>query len=115
MDLLNSDLLAKRSFVQVSSTSHAVQIVWNHPDELQGQDKKSLSYELQYGVGAKVNKVEQFRGIYNGKAHKCIITDLMPKTNYRFRVVSLKGSPNQLESVLRGEWSDVISVYTKDI
>ncbi len=73
--------------MQFSSTSNAVQVIWSHPDEMKGFDKKSLTYELQYGVGQKVNKVEQFKKIYQGRAHKCIITDLMPKTNYRFRVV----------------------------
>jgi hypothetical protein len=33
-----------------------------------------------------LNGIEQFRQIYKGKAHKCIITDLMPRTSYRFRV-----------------------------
>jgi isocitrate dehydrogenase len=26
---------------------------------------------------------------YKGKAHKCIITDLMPRTSYRFRVAPI--------------------------
>jgi len=44
--------------MQFSSTSNAVQVIWSHPDELKRIDKKSLTYELQYGVGQKVNKVE---------------------------------------------------------
>jgi hypothetical protein len=44
---------------------------------------------LQYGIGVKVNNQEQFRQIYKGKAHKCIITDLMPRTTYRFRVAPI--------------------------
>ena len=46
---------------------------------------------LQYGIGVKVGGVEQFRQIYKGKAHKCIITDLMPRTSYRFRVAPIVG------------------------
>jgi hypothetical protein len=87
LEQLNSNPATKRKFMQFSSTSNAVQVIWSHPDELKGIDKKALTYELQYGVGQKVNKVEQFKKIYAGRAHKCIITDLMPKTNYRFRVV----------------------------
>ena len=56
-------------------------------------------YELQYGIGVKVGGQEQFRKIYSGRAHRCIITDLNPKTNYRFRVTpilsgSLKEDPS---------------------
>jgi len=41
---------------------------------------------LEYGIGVKIEGVEQFRLIYKGKAHKCIITDLMPRTTFRLRV-----------------------------
>jgi hypothetical protein len=41
---------------------------------------------LEYGIGVKVDNEEQFRQIYKGKAHKCIITDLMPRTTFRLRV-----------------------------
>jgi len=64
---------------------------------------------LQYGIGVKVNNTEQFRQIYKGKAHKCIITDLMPRTTYRFRVAAAKE-----ESEVLGEWSDVTNIATKD-
>jgi hypothetical protein len=58
-------------------------------------------------MGAKVNKVEQFKKIYGGRAHKCIITDLQPKTNYRFRVAAIH---KQVGEAIRGEWSDPVSV-----
>ena len=63
---------------------------WNHPSKLESSLRKILSYELHYGIGVRVNGLEQFRKIYSGRAHKCIITDLIPKTNYRFRVRSVK-------------------------
>lgn len=88
-DQLNTNPMLKRKFIQISTTSNAVQVVWSHPDEFATIDKRALSYELQYGVGVKVSKVEQFKKIYGGRAHKCIITDLQPKTNYRFRVVAM--------------------------
>lgn len=69
-----------------------------------------MTYELQYGVGEKVNKQEQFRKIYLGRAHKCIITDLMPKTSYRFRVIAVMSQENQN----LGEWSDTVTVQTKE-
>ena len=43
---------------------------------------------LEYGIGVKVDEQEQFRQIYKGKAHKCIITDLMPRTIFRLRVAA---------------------------
>ncbi len=58
IEILNSNPLAKRKFMHHASTSTAVQVVWSHPEDLKTTDKKSLTYELQYGVGAKVNKVE---------------------------------------------------------
>ena len=57
----------------------------------------------------RVNNTEQFRQIYKGKAHKCIITDLMPRTTYRFRVAAGKEEGETL-----GDWSDVTSIATKD-
>lgn len=58
IEQLNSNPVTKRKFMQFLSTSNAVQVIWSHPDELKGIDKKALTYELQYGVGQKVNKVE---------------------------------------------------------
>jgi hypothetical protein len=55
---LNACPLAKRKFLHIATTSNAVQVVWSHPEELNPYDKKHLTYELQYGVGSKVNRVE---------------------------------------------------------
>ncbi len=75
-----------------------------------------LMYELQYGIGVKVSSQEQFRKIYSGRAHRCIITDLNPKTNYRFRVCPLLcNSLKDEASNQRGEWSEPITVQTKDL
>lgn len=82
---LNNDPLFKRSFTHIAQTSTAIQVAWSHPSNL-NKSQTNLKYILQYGIGVKVNTVEQFRQIYSGKAHKCIITDLMPRTTYRFRV-----------------------------
>lgn len=71
----------------------------------------NLRYVLEYGVGVKVKNVEQFRQIYKGKAFKCIVTDLMPKTTYRFRVAPYKVVDN--EEVI-GEWSTTESITTTD-
>ncbi len=73
---------------------------WTHP---KGVNIEGLKYILEYGVGIKVNNIEQFRQIYKGKAFKCIVTDLIPKTNYRFRVAPLiyKDSKEEI-----GEWSE---------
>lgn len=74
-NLLAFDPLAKRRFVTMAKTSTSVQVAWTHPTE----GLKTLLYVLEYGVGIKVAGKEQFRQIYKGKAHKCIITDLMPR------------------------------------
>lgn len=58
VEQLNSNPLGKRKFIQFTSTANAVQVIWSHPEEIKGIDKKALSYELQYGIGAKVNKIE---------------------------------------------------------
>ena len=64
---------------------------------------------LEYGVGVKVNSVEQFRQIYKGKAFKCIVTDLMPKTTYRFRVTpSMFNKDTNTEE--KGECSEVEAI-----
>ena len=62
----------------------------------------------------KINDKEQFRKIYQGKAHKCIVADLMPSTTYRFRVRPLRGSPDEkTKDILEiGQWSEVMSVTT---
>lgn len=53
------------------------------------QRKQHIQYVLEYGIGVKVDNKEQFRQIYKGKAHKCIITDLMPRTTFRLRVAPI--------------------------
>ena len=58
MEQLNANPVMKRKFMHTSSTSNAVQVIWSHPDELKGVDKKALTYQLQYGVGGKLNKQE---------------------------------------------------------
>ena len=52
---------------------------------------------LEYGIGVKVDNKEQFRQIYKGKAHKCIITDLMPRTTFRLRVAPILNSEKQAQ------------------
>jgi hypothetical protein len=84
---LDADPLHRRVFVLVSQTSTAIQVSWSHPANF--TKKNVLQYVLQYGIGVKVSGQEQFRQIYKGKAHKCIITDLMPRTTYRFRVAPI--------------------------
>ena len=92
--------------------------------------KQHIQYILEYGIGVKFNGKEQFRQIYKGKAHKCIITDLMPRTTFRLRVAPVlhiemalhseeaeevpsdKKTVTQIET---GEWSEVTNISTKDI
>lgn len=74
-----------------------------------------LQYILEYGCGVKFKGVEQFRKIYQGKAHKCIVADLLPNTSYRFRVrpIRIQLSDGEAKETLeRGEWSEVVSVTT---
>ena len=96
--------LIKRRFIVKASYSSSVQVSWSHP---KGSSIEGLRYILEYGVGIKVNNIEQFRQIYKGKAFKCIVTDLIPKTNYHFRVAAVIIKDGK-EDV--GEWSDVESV-----
>lgn len=105
----------KRVFVNTEQTSNAIHLSWLHPRNLKKREQKreleesketitqrELSYVLEYGVGVRVNNEEQFRQIYKGPQHKCIITDLNPKTIYRFRVAPVRKN-NEKES--QGEWS----------
>jgi len=69
-------------------------------------------YILEYGIGVKVSGVEQFRLVYQGSAHRCIITDLNPRTTYRIRVAAAILSSNAKEVQEMGEWSEIISVVT---
>lgn len=101
---LEENPLEARLFIKKLQSSTAIQVSWNHPTKpVQG-----LNYCLEYGVGTKLNNIEQFRQVYKGTAHTCIITDLLPKTSYRFRVAA---SLNEN----KGEWSEVITVTTFDL
>lgn len=80
----------------------------------------------------KFNGKEQFRQIYKGKAHKCIITDLMPRTTFRLRVAPVlhiemvlhasDEGPSEAQlagektvtQIEQGEWSEVTNIATKD-
>ena len=53
--------------------------------------------------------IEQFRQVYQGNSFNCLITDLLPKTTYRFRVCALN------ESGAQGPWSETASVTTQDL
>lgn len=98
MAKIEENPLAMRIFTHVAQTSTAIQVAWSHPANFQkvirtnNEDntviiqKQHIQYILEYGIGVKFNGKEQFRTIYKGKAHKCIITDLMPRTTFRLRV-----------------------------
>jgi len=83
--LIDENPMRKRVFLNVSKTSTSVQVSWTHSSK--NKSVKRVQYILEYGVGIKMNGEEQFRMIYKGKAHKCIITDPMPRTAYHFKVV----------------------------
>ena len=53
--------------------------------------------------------VEQFRKIYQGKAHKCIVADLNATTTYRFRVRPVRIID---DVTIEGYWSEVVGVTT---
>ena len=101
MSLIEQNPLGRRVFTHVAQTSTAIQVAWSHPANFQkvvtfenenGQkvtQKQHIQYVLEYGIGVKVDNKEQFRQIYRGKAHKCIITDLMPRTTFRLRVAPI--------------------------
>lgn len=97
--------LGQRTFVRKAQSTSAIQVSWNHPLN----PPSSLNYVLEYGVGTKIGSVEQFRQVYKGTARTCIITDLLPKTSYRFRV-----APVALGTEEQGEWSEVATITTFD-
>ena len=98
--LINRDPLHSRLFTSITQTSTSIQVAWSHPQNFQKLlhsknddgsfviQKQHIQYVLEYGIGVKVDEQEQFRQIYKGKAHKCIITDLMPRTIFRLRVAA---------------------------
>jgi hypothetical protein len=97
--------LGQRVFVRKAQSASAIQVSWNHPLN----PPSGLNYVLEYGVGTKIGSIEQFRQVYKGTARTCIITDLLPKTSYRFRV-----APLQAGSEEQGEWSEVATITTFD-
>lgn len=109
--LICENPLRKRVFIHVAQTSTSVQVAWSHSSKIKS-DKK-IHYILEYGVGIKMKGEEQFRTIYNGKAHKCIITDLMPRTAYRFKVVPFKVDESGKEE--HGECSEIKQINTYDL
>jgi hypothetical protein len=95
------DTLDKRVFILIQQTATSIKLSWNHPIK----PASNLEYCLEYGIGTKVQGLEQFREVYHGSAKTCIVTDLLPKTSYRFRVKAL--TPQE-----SGDWSDTITVST---
>jgi hypothetical protein len=84
-----SSLLKKRVFTKTECSSTSIKLQWEHiKDQQSSFGAQAIVYLLEYGIGVKVNGSEQFRQVYHGKAHRCIITDLNPRTNYRIRVVA---------------------------
>jgi len=97
--------LGQRVFVRKAQSTSSIQVSWNHPLN----PPSSLNYVLEYGVGTKIGSIEQFRQVYKGTARTCIITDLLPKTSYRFRVAPVAAGFEE-----QGEWSEVATITTLD-
>jgi hypothetical protein len=74
---------SKREFTKIIAMVDKIQVQWSHPSDGKYPD---LEYVLEYGCGVRFMGAEQFRQIYQGKAHKCIVADLNENTTYRFRV-----------------------------
>ena len=56
-----------------------------------------------------------FRAVYQGKAHRCIITDLNPRTNYRIRVAACIVANEESKEIMElGQWSDILTATTLD-
>lgn len=95
------DILDKRNFILIQQTATSIKLSWNHALKA----ASNLEYCLEYGIGTKIQGLEQFREVYRGAAKTCIVTDLLPKTSYRFRVKPF--TPQET-----GEWSETITVTT---
>ena len=93
------DVFEQRKFLSKQQTHNCIKLSWNH---IAG----TPNYVLEYGIGSKVNGVEQFRQVYQGSSYNCLITDLIPKTTYKFRVCAAD------ENKTLGPWSETISVPT---
>eukprot|EP00347_Sterkiella_histriomuscorum_P016401 403353329 len=111
-----TNLLKKRVFTKTECSSTSIKLQWDHQKDSQFSfGQVTILYLLEYGIGVKVNGVEQFRQVYQGKAHRCIITDLNPRTNYRIRVCPAIAQPDNPKEVQEiGEWSEVLQVQTLD-
>lgn len=122
-----------RAFTKIIAQNDRIQFQWSHPSKIAlktvtgGPDEpgtptdlSDLQYILEYGCGIKFKGVEQFRKIYQGKAHKCIVADLMPNTTYRFRVrpirIEIDDNPDdgskQIRVIEKGQWSKIVGVTT---
>lgn len=108
--LIQENPMRKRIFLHIAQTSTSVQVAWSHANKT--KTGKRIQYVLEYGVGIKMNGEEQFRTIYKGKAHKCIITDLIPRTTYRFKVVPFRSNESGEDEF--GECSDIKQINTFD-
>lgn len=102
---VNEDPYSIRQFIKNQATSTAIQVSWTHPQS----PPADLVYALEYGVGIKVGGIEQFRQVYKGTAYTCIITDLLPKTTYRFRIASVNKTSSEY-----GDWSEVMAITTNE-
>lgn len=108
-DELNEDeniYLMTRKFTKIIAQSDRIQFQWSHPSNRKYDD---LEYILEFSCDLQYAGVEQFRKIYQGKAHKCIVADLSSSTTYKFRVSPCQKSDDER---IDGEWSDVIEVKT---
>lgn len=72
-ELMKNPLL-ERSFIELVPTATSIFVAWAHLLE-----QTQVSYQVEYGIGAKVQGVEQFRTAYKGPENNCIILNLMPK------------------------------------
>jgi len=127
--------LMKRKFLKVFQTANSIFVSWAHSIE-----ETKIVYQLDYGIGAKVQNHEQFRTAFKGNASFFVITGLAPRTKYRVRVCPIypkeeeltkrtSNSPNPSShsnsvsprgravnnNEVCGQWSDIVTVLTKDI
>lgn len=89
--------------------SDRIQVGWSHPNNTKYPD---LEYVLEYGCGIKFMGQEQFRKIYQGKAHKCIVADLNANATYRFRVKAQQKAEEGATAQVEGDWSETVGVST---
>ena len=86
---------------------------WSHFSKQKGK-LKQLQYALEYSTGQRSRQnSELWYAIYKGKAHKCIITDLRPATQYKIRVAP-QVRDFEGQEWRQGEWSDTIKVQTQE-